>query len=121
MKNKYILNYEKSSEEYLINRLEFNTSEGFNQFKTDDIVCCYLHNNDRLPFNASISSKWKIEPMSLGMTLGTTFESNGEMTILSLPKNDAKYERGYYKVTVKYSLDRDIQHQFKNTSTIRIS
>ena len=121
LKNKYILNYEKSSEEYLINRLEFNTSEGFNQFKTDDIVCCYLHNNDRLPFNASISSKWNIHPMSLGMSTDTSFKSNGEMTILSLPKNDAKYERGYYKVTVKYSLDRDIQHQFKNTSTIRIS
>ena len=121
LNNKYILNYEKSSEEYLINRLEFNTSEGFNQFKTDDIVCCYLHNNDRLPFNASISSKWNIHPMSLGMSTDTSFESNGEMTILSLPKNDAKYERGYYKVTVKYSLDRDIQHQFKNTSTIRIS
>ena len=121
LNNKYILNYEKSSEEYLINRLEFNTSEGFNQFKTDDIVCCYLHNNDRLPFNGSISSKWNIHPMSLGMSTDTSFESNGEMTILSLPKNDAKYERGYYKVTVKYSLDRDIQHQFKNTSTIRIS
>jgi len=120
-KHKYILNYERSSEEYLINRLEFNSSNGFNQFKTDDIVCCYLYNNDRLPFNASISSKWNIHPMSLGMSTDTSFESNGEMTILSLPKNDAKYECGYYKVTVKYSLDRDIQHQFKNTSTIRIS
>ena len=120
-KHKYILNYERSSEEYLINRLEFNSSNGFNQFKTDDIVCCYLHNNDRLPFSANISSKWDIHPMSLGMSTDTSFESNGEMTILSLPKNDVKYERGYYKVTVKYSLDRDIQHQFKNTSTIRIS
>ena len=118
---KYVLNYVRSSEEYLLNRLEFNTSDGYNQFKDDDIVCCYLHNNDRLPFNASISSKWKIEPMSLGMTLGTTFESNGEMTILSLPKNDSKYEHGYYRVTVKYSLDRDIQHQFKYQGTLRIS
>ena len=118
---KYVLNYVRSSEEYLLNRLEFNTSDGYNQFKDDDIICCYLHNNDRLPFNASISSKWKIEPMSLGMTLGTTFESNGEMTILSLPKNDSKYEHGYYRVTAKYSLDRDIQHQFKYQGTLRIS
>ena len=121
LNNKYILNYEKSSEEYLINRLEFNTSEGFNQFNNDDIVCCYIHNNDRLPFNANISTKWKIEPMSLGMSIGTEFTSNGEMTILSLPTNNSKYENGYYKVTVKYSLDRDIQHQFKNTNIIRIS
>lgn len=119
--NQYILNYERSSEEYLINRLEFNSSEGYNQFNNDDIVCCYLYNNDRLPFNGSISSKWKIEPMSLGMSLGKQFDSNGEMTIISLPKNNSKYETGYYKITVKYSLDRDIQHQFKHTSTIRIS
>ena len=119
--HKYVLNYERSSEEYLINRLEFNSSNGLNQFKDDDIVCCYLHNNDRLPFNSSISSKWKVHPMSLGMSTDTSFDSNGEMTIISLPMNDAKYERGYYQVTVKYSLDRDIQHQFKNTSIIRIS
>jgi hypothetical protein len=118
---KYVLNYSRSSEEYLINRLEFNSSMGLNQFNDDDIVCCYLHNNDRLPFNVDISSKWKISPMSLGMSTDTHFDSNGEMTIISLPKNDSKYERGYYQVTVKYSLDRDIQHQFKNTSILRIS
>ena len=59
--------------------------------------------------------------MSLGMSIGTEFTSNGEMTILSLPTNNSKYENGYYKVTVKYSLDRDIQHQFKNINTIKIS
>jgi len=59
--------------------------------------------------------------MSLGMSTDTSFESNGEMTILSLPMNNSKYESGYYKITVKYSLDRDIQHQFKNINTIRIS
>ena len=85
------------------------------------MILFVVHNNDRLPFNASISSKWKIHPMSLGMSTDTSFDSNGEMTIISLPMNDAKYERGYYQVTVKYSLDRDIQHQFKNTSIIRIS
>ena len=47
--------------------------------------------------------------------------SAGELTILSMPKNDNKYQKGYYKVTVKYSLDRDIQHQFINTSTLRVS
>jgi hypothetical protein len=46
LNDKYILKYEKSSEEYLLNRLEFNTSNGFNQFKNDDIICCYLHNFD---------------------------------------------------------------------------
>ena len=117
----YVLKYNRSSEEYLLNRLEFNTSEGYNQFNNDDIICCYVHNNDRLPFNGNISSKWKIEPMSLGMSLGTQFDSNGEMTILSLPKNNSKHESGYYNVSVKYSLDRDIQHQFKYTTKIKIN
>jgi hypothetical protein len=120
LNDKYVLRFNKSSEEYLLNRFEFNTSEGFNQFNNDDLICCYVYNNDRLPFNASISSKWKVEPMSLGMSLGTTFDSNGEMTLISLPKNNSKYERGYYKVSVKYSLDRDIQHQFKHTATIKV-
>ena len=117
----YTLKYEKSSKEYLINRLEFISSNGYNHFKDDDIVAGYIHNNDRLPFNPYISSKWSISPMSLGMSIDSKFESNAEMTILSIPKNDNKYQKGYYKVTVKYSLDRDIQHQFKNTSTIKIS
>ena len=117
----YKLKYVKSSKEYLINRFEFISSNGYNHFKNDDIIACYINNNDRLPFNPYISSKWSISPMSLGMSVESKFESNGEMTILSMPKNDNKYQKGYYKVTVKYSLDRDIQHQFKNTSTLMVS
>ena len=118
---KYILNYKNSSKEYLLNRFEFISNNGLNHFSNDAIICCYVHNNDRLPFNPYISSKWAISPMSLGMTSESKFESNAEMTIISIPKNDNVYQSGYYKVTVKYSLDRDIQHQFKNTTTIRIS
>jgi hypothetical protein len=117
----YVLKYHASSEEFLLNRMEFISSNGFNQFKDTDIIACYVHNNDRLPINPYISSKWKITPLSLGMGDETIFDSNAEMTILSIPKNDSKYQKGYYKVTVKYSLDRDVQHQFKNTSTFRIS
>ena len=120
-KQTYKLKHNKSSKEYLINRLEFISSNGYNHFNDDDIVACYINNNDRLPFNPYISSKWTISPMSLEMSTDSRFESNTEMAILSIPKNDTRYQKGYYKVTVKYSLDRDIQHQFKNTSTLRIS
>ena len=58
--------------------------------------------------------------MSIGMNINEEFESKSEMSILSLPKNTNKYQKGYYNITVKYSLDRDVQHQFKNTSTIKI-
>jgi hypothetical protein len=118
---KYVLNYERSSEEYLLNRYEYNSSHGKNQFNNDDIICGFIYNNDRLPFNSSISSKWNIHPMSLGMSTDVSFDSNAELTIISLPHNDNKYENGYYQINVRYSLDRDIQHQFKNTSVIRVS
>ena len=104
-----------------MNRLEFLSSYGLNQFKDDDIIACYVHNNNRLPINPYISSKWLIKPMSLGMTEDSSFDSNAEMTILSMPKNDNKYQKGYYKATIKYSLDRDIQHQFKDSVTFRVS
>lgn len=117
----YVLKYNSSSKEYLINRLEFLSSYGLNQFKDDDIIACYVHNNNRLPINPYISSKWLIKPMSLGMTEDSSFDSNAEMTILSMPKNDNKYQKGYYKATIKYSLDRDIQHQFKDSVTFRVS
>lgn len=118
---KYILKYDRTSQEYLINRLEFISSNGINQFKDDDIICGYIHNNDVLPFSSEIGSKWSISPMSIGMDTDMNYESNAEMTVISLPKNSSKYQKGYYKVTVRYSLDRDVQHQFKNTSTIKVS
>lgn len=116
----YVLKHSRSSEEYLINRLEFISSNGFNQFNKDDIICCYVHNNDRLPFNPYISSKWALKSMSIGSNIDSKFDSNGEMTILSIPTQGNNYVPGYYKVDVKYSLDRDVQHQFKNTSTFKI-
>ena len=54
------------------------------------------------------------------MNIDSEFTSNSEISILSLPKNDNKYQKGYYNITVKYSLDRDVQHQFKNTSNIKV-
>ncbi len=117
----YVFNYEKSSNEYLINRFEYISSHGVNQFKNDDIIACYIYNNDRLPFASRINSKWNIKPMSLGMSTSKSFESNGEMTILSLPFNNNTYEKGYYNVDIRYSIDRDIQHQFKHNTKIRVS
>ena len=116
----YVLKYERTSQEYLINRFEFISSNGINHFNNDDIICCYIHNNDVLPFNADISSKWSINPISIGMNTDISYESTGEMTILSLPMNSSKYQTGYYKINVRYSLDRDNQHQFKNTANLLV-
>ena len=116
-----MMKYERSSKEFLINRMEYISANGINHFLNDDIICAYMMNNDRLPIRIDISSKWRIYPMSLGMDKTSDFESNAEMTIISMPYNDNKYQKGYYKATVRYSLDRDLQHQFKDTTTFRIS
>jgi len=116
----YYLRHEKSSKEFLINRFEYISKNGNKQFNYDDIICGRIMNNDRLPYNPYISAKWKITPMSLGMKHDSEFTSNSEISILSLPKNDNKYQKGYYNITVKYSLDRDVQHQFKNTTNIKV-
>jgi len=125
-KTKYLndlimMKYERSSKEFLINRMEYISTNGINHFLNDDIICAYMINNDRLPIRIDISSKWRVYPMSLGMDKSSDFESNAEMTIISMPYNDNKYQKGYYKATVRYSLDRDLQHQFKDTAIFRIS
>ena len=120
LNNIIMMKYERSSKEFLINRMEYISSNGINHFMNDDIICTYLVNNDRLPIRTDISSKWRISPMSLGMNKTSDFESNAEMTIVSLPYNDNKYQSGYYKATVRYSLDRDLQHQFKDSATFMV-
>lgn len=116
----YVLKYERSSKEFLINRMDYNSANGYNHFNNNEIIAARMINNDRLPIRMDISSKWKITYASLGMSLSEEFESDAETTIISMPMNDNKYQRGYYNATIKYSLDRDLQHQFKNTATFRV-
>lgn len=121
LNNDYTLKYERSGKEFLINRMKYVSKNGINHFRTDDVIAARICNNDRLPTRLDISTKWNIYPVSLGMDTSNSFESNAEMTILSLPTYDNKHQPGYYKTTVRYSLDRDLQHQFKDSGTIRIS
>ena len=120
LNNDYVLKYERSSKEFLINRMDFNSANGINHFNNNEIIAARILNNDRLPIRMDISSKWKISYASLGMNLSEEFESDAETTIISMPMNDNKYQRGYYNATIKYSLDRDMQHQFKDTVTFRV-
>ena len=116
----YALKYVKSSKEFLINRMKYISANGYNHFGDNEIICAKMTNNDRLPIRTDISAKWNIHGMSLGMNLKNEFESSAETTIIGLPKNDNKYQKGYYSVTVRYSLDRDLQHQYKDTGTFRV-
>jgi hypothetical protein len=116
----YMIKYVKSSKEFLINRMKYMSANGYNHFSDNEIICAKMTNNDRLPIRTDISAKWNIHGMSLGMNFKNEFESSAETTIIGLPKNDNKYQKGYYNVTVRYSLDRDLQHQYKDTGTFRV-
>ena len=118
--NDFVLQYERSSKEFLINRMKYISTNGYNHFNNNELICVRMTNNNRLPIRTDISAKWNIHGMSLDMNLNNEFESNAETTIIGLPKDDNKYQKGYYNVTVRYSLDRDLQHQFKDTGTFRV-
>lgn len=115
-----MIKYEKHAKQFLINRMYYVSANGYNHFNDDELICATLCNNDRLPIRADVSSKWNISGMSLGMDLKNEFESNAEKTIIGINKNDNKYQKGYYNVIVRYSIDRDLNHQFKNAGTFRV-
>ena len=119
-KTEYMLKFVKSDKQFLINRMEYVTAYPKYHFKQDDIIVSRILNNDRLPINTILGSKWNIKPLSIGVSEKTKFESNAEMTLLSIPQDNNKYIRGYYNISLQYSLDRDIQHQNKKAITFRI-
>ena len=116
----YVLKHVKSSTQFLINRMKYISSQGKNHFKCDDIITANLLNNSRLPVNLNISAKWHIKPLSIGISNASTMTSNTEMAILDIPKNDSKYKRGYYDVSVRYSVDENTQQQHIKRARIRI-
>ncbi len=101
----YKLKYERSDKKLLINRFIYNPSNGVNHFNDTDIVVASLKNNDKLSFKLSSGSKWKISPMSLDMDNIKMVTSNTELAIISINDKYSKYEKGYYNISVEYSVD----------------
>lgn len=116
----YELRYVKSNNDFLINRMKFISSEGVNIFNNDDIIVGNITNNNRLPINMIHSSKWNIKPLSYGINFTKEFNSNTEMCILSYPDRQNTIERGYYDVSVRYSLDRNVSHQYNKKAKFKI-
>ena len=116
----YELRFVRSNNDFLINRMKFISSEGINQFEQDDIIAGNITNNDRLPINMIHSSKWKITPLSYGINFTKDVKSNTEMCILSYPEKNNTIESGYYDVSVRYSLDRNVSHQYTKKAKLKI-
>ena len=106
----YELRYVTSDNKFLINRMIFKDSGGKNIFNIDDIIVSTV-NNINLPFILELGSHWNFKPFSLGMNKEANVNSNTNSAIISMGNGNNHYERGYYDVSVRYSLDSNTQEQ----------
>ena len=141
----YTLEYERSDFKFLVNRFVLksrddkyirydngdvifdldgnaliNENYGKYHFNNDDIVAFYLRSNEKLPYKVGLSTKWEIKPMSIGMTAESIVESPNEIGIVGVGLGNFRYERGYYSITCRYSLDDYIQHSMTKVAKFRI-
>ena len=93
---------------------------GYNHFNDKDIIAFYLENNEKLPYKVGLTSKWKISPMSFGMTNEANVESPNEIAIVSIGNRNFKYEKGYYTITCRYSLDDYFQESMEKKAAFVI-
>ena len=119
MTNKYTLKWQRSANQFLINRMYFVDTEGINQFDNDDLIVASI-DNVNFPYIFETGSKWKFSPMSLGMLESTNVESNTNSAIVSIGKGNKTYNRGYYNVDVRYSVDSFNQHQYIKKARILV-
>ena len=118
--NEYRFEYERSDSKFLVNRYVLEDSEGVNHFTNDDLIAMYLKSNEHLPFKAGISTQWLVSPMSIGMSEDTKIESPNEIAIIGVGHKNFRYERGYYNVSCRFSLDDFMQHAMTKTAKFRI-
>lgn len=95
----------KSDEVFLINRMLLTNDDGNHKFNADDIISLEINNID-LPFILSLGSKWTIKNISIGNAYIDEVSSKTNTAIVSIPENQSKYAKGYYDITVSYTLDR---------------
>lgn len=117
--NGYTLKHFRSDNIFLINRMEIEYTNGENHFNADDIITCEV-TNVNLPFILSLGSKWTFTKISLGGTSISPVTSKTNTAIVSIDKSQYKYVKGYYDVTVEYSIDDYYQHNRNLTGRFRI-
>ena len=101
----YNFKFLKADKKLLINRFKFTEEEGYNHFKEDDLIAFYLRCNDKLKFKITSGTKWKINQISVKSPLSLSVESNSELALVSLNKENNRLNKGYYNISVSYSID----------------
>ena len=99
--------------------MKVNYKENIYHFNQDDIIVCSLYNNKMLPVNMNLSSKWNITPISYGANTTTKVCANTNTAIISINTTNI-YDKGYYDLTVNYSLDNNVLNTQKINKRILI-
>ena len=105
--DKYKLKHDFTKQLFLINRMKVNYVDNVNHFNGNEMIVCTLHNNEMLPTNVKLNSKWKLKPISYGTKTNNVIYANSNTAIISIP-NSNTYDKGYYNIQVNYSLDGNI-------------
>lgn len=94
----------KSDDIFLINRMLLIPDNGNHKFTSEDIVIANI-DNINLPYIFSLGTKWNFKNISIGSEYIDEVNSKTNMAIMSIPYNQVKYAKGYYDVTVTYTVD----------------
>ena len=124
--NGYVLKKFKSNDTFLINRMQYVSTEISenkkwfkNHFTSDDIIVSFIDNID-MPFNMTLGTKWEYSKRSIGGLDIEPVYSKTNMGIMSVPKESTQYVKGYYDVIVNYSIDEYHSHTRKTIGRILI-
>ena len=115
------LKYVRSDDKFLINRMEFVNMNGIYHFNNNDIIVAKLNNFSNIPFKLSYGSKWKIQPLGIGNESYDVIESNTNFAILSVKESNINNSKGYYSVSVSYSIDNFINNTQERKTRFLIS
>lgn len=105
---KYILKHVSTKQLFLINRMRVKyVKNNIYHFNHNDMIVCSLYNNEMLPHNMNLSSKWSIKPISYGTFTNNIIRANTNTAIIST-KDSKVYDKGYYQLQVNYALDNNL-------------
>ena len=110
LNNTYNFTFLRKDNLFLINRMTVIPDNGTHKFNADNLITVSI-DNINLPFIFSLGTKWNFKNISIGSEYVDEVTSKTNMAIMSVPNNQVKYAKGYYDITVFYTVDNffDIQ------------
>lgn len=112
--DEYFIQYDRSDEKVLINRMNFSRMNGVYHFRSTDMIAARLNNFKNIASRLKIGSRWTFTPLAYGTTYEKHYSSPSNIGLMSIGEGVIKAPKGYYRVNVKYSVDN-----FVNETQVR--